>query len=173
MAFLRVLLLILLASWPALPRAQEATFRGRVPAVVQAEAVRLRDLPSTSARIVGRLVRGERVMVLEGRANGWYLVQRGTDIAFAFGQFLHLEQAPAAAVAPAPPQAAPARAAPIAAPTPAPTAPERTHGRLKPSDSLIAWRIIAESIARYPGNCPCPYNTDRAGRRCGVDIPVM
>lgn len=27
--------------------------------------------------------------------------------------------------------------------------------------------IIRQSIAAYPGSCPCPYNTDRAGRRCG------
>jgi hypothetical protein len=24
-----------------------------------------------------------------------------------------------------------------------------------------------DSIAQYAGSCPCPYNTDRAGRRCG------
>lgn len=28
-------------------------------------------------------------------------------------------------------------------------------------------RLIAESIARYPGNCPCPYNRDARGRNCG------
>lgn len=39
-------------------------------------------------------------------------------------------------------------------------------GRL--SDSQIRDRIIAESLASYPGNCPCPYNTDRAGRKCGA-----
>lgn len=27
--------------------------------------------------------------------------------------------------------------------------------------------IINESIRSYSGSCPCPYNTDRAGRRCG------
>lgn len=35
------------------------------------------------------------------------------------------------------------------------------------SDSDIKQAIIQESIANYSGNCPCPYNTDRAGRRCG------
>ena len=34
-------------------------------------------------------------------------------------------------------------------------------------DSLVVQRIIAESIAMYPGSCACPYNTDRGGRRCG------
>jgi len=27
--------------------------------------------------------------------------------------------------------------------------------------------IIQQSIASYHGSCPCPYNRDRAGRRCG------
>src|ERR1700722_4099369 len=35
------------------------------------------------------------------------------------------------------------------------------------SDDEIKREIIKESIANYPGNCPCPYNADRAGRRCG------
>lgn len=35
------------------------------------------------------------------------------------------------------------------------------------SDAAIRQKIIKESINSYPGNCPCPYNTDRAGRRCG------
>ena len=35
------------------------------------------------------------------------------------------------------------------------------------SDAEIRREIIKESIARYSGNCPCPYNRDRAGRKCG------
>lgn len=35
------------------------------------------------------------------------------------------------------------------------------------SDDQIRQTLIARSIAMYPGNCPCPYNVDRAGRRCG------
>lgn len=35
------------------------------------------------------------------------------------------------------------------------------------SDAAIKQRIIRESIASYPGSCPCPYSTDRAGRSCG------
>lgn len=31
----------------------------------------------------------------------------------------------------------------------------------------IARRLIEQSIQAYPGNCPCPYNRDRAGRKCG------
>lgn len=36
-----------------------------------------------------------------------------------------------------------------------------------PSDSEIRQRLIAESVARYPGVCACPWNTMRNGRRCG------
>lgn len=35
------------------------------------------------------------------------------------------------------------------------------------SDAQVRQRLIKESIASYPGSCPCPYNTDRGGRRCG------
>ncbi|ABC33038.1 conserved hypothetical protein [Hahella chejuensis KCTC 2396] len=31
----------------------------------------------------------------------------------------------------------------------------------------IKRKIIELSIQSYPGNCPCPYNRDRAGRKCG------
>lgn len=31
----------------------------------------------------------------------------------------------------------------------------------------IIQRLIAESIANYPGTCACPYSTDRLGRKCG------
>src|SRR5437016_14221288 len=35
------------------------------------------------------------------------------------------------------------------------------------TDEQIKQKLIQQSIAQYPGNCPCPYNTDRAGRWCG------
>ena len=35
------------------------------------------------------------------------------------------------------------------------------------TDEEIKQLIIQQSIAGYPGNCPCPYNRDRAGRKCG------
>jgi len=35
------------------------------------------------------------------------------------------------------------------------------------TDEEIRQILIRESIAGYSGNCPCPYSTDRAGRRCG------
>jgi hypothetical protein len=43
-----------------------------------------------------------------------------------------------------------------------PAAAQTPHG-----DDQIRDRMIAASIAGYTGSCPCPYSTDRAGRRCG------
>jgi hypothetical protein len=35
------------------------------------------------------------------------------------------------------------------------------------TDDQIAKKLIAGSIAEYPGACPCPYNTARNGSSCG------
>ncbi len=35
------------------------------------------------------------------------------------------------------------------------------------SDAEIRRILIQQSISRYSGSCPCPYNRDRGGRRCG------
>lgn len=35
------------------------------------------------------------------------------------------------------------------------------------TDSEIKRLIIQQSIRSYSGSCPCPYNYDKAGRRCG------
>jgi hypothetical protein len=36
------------------------------------------------------------------------------------------------------------------------------------SDGQIRKAIVSESIASYPGNCPCPYNSARNGSSCGA-----
>jgi hypothetical protein len=36
-----------------------------------------------------------------------------------------------------------------------------------PQDQQIFQNIINESIANYPGNCPCPYNSASNGSSCG------
>jgi hypothetical protein len=74
-----------------------------------------------------------------------------------------------------PPRSAPiesrAPAAAIAAPKLAmpPTSTASASARtMSLSATAIAHRLIAASIAEYPGRCPCPYIRDRAGRRCGA-----
>lgn len=42
-----------------------------------------------------------------------------------------------------------------------------TPAQAKDSTAQIKQRIIQESIASYPGNCPCPYNSASNGSRCG------
>ena len=37
----------------------------------------------------------------------------------------------------------------------------------EPTDDEIKQQIIRQSIARYSGNCPCPYNSASNGSRCG------
>jgi hypothetical protein len=36
------------------------------------------------------------------------------------------------------------------------------------TDAQTKQEIIKASIASYRGSCPCPYSTDRAGRKCGA-----
>lgn len=36
------------------------------------------------------------------------------------------------------------------------------------ADSAIVQQLISESRVRYRGNCACPDDRDRAGRRCGA-----
>jgi hypothetical protein len=44
-----------------------------------------------------------------------------------------------------------------------------THGKERNliAEPRIKKLIIEESIAAYPGNCPCPYNVTRNGSSCG------
>ncbi|MDY6948366.1 MAG: hypothetical protein SXG53_21910 [Pseudomonadota bacterium] len=35
------------------------------------------------------------------------------------------------------------------------------------SDAQIRQALIEMSISKTPGNCPCPYHRDSAGRQCG------
>lgn len=35
------------------------------------------------------------------------------------------------------------------------------------TDAQVKKAVIQESLASYPGPCPCPYNVMRNGRQCG------
>lgn len=35
------------------------------------------------------------------------------------------------------------------------------------TDEQVRKRMIQDSIAAYPGACPCPYSLNRSGRKCG------
>lgn len=42
-----------------------------------------------------------------------------------------------------------------------------SYARTPASDMQVKKRIIAESIAEYPGPCACPFNQARNGSSCG------
>jgi choline dehydrogenase-like flavoprotein len=42
-------------------------------------------------------------------------------------------------------------------------------GAQQMTDEQIRQTLIQASIASYTGNCPCPYNTMRNGRRCSAN----
>lgn len=60
---------------------------------------------------------------------------------------------PAQHVAPVPPTTA----------SPSKVEPKATSG----TDDAIIQYVLSASRARYPGNCACPDDRDRAGKRCG------
>lgn len=45
--------------------------------------------------------------------------------------------------------------------------PAPVFARAPLSDAQVKQRIIQQSIAEYPGTCPCPYNSARNGSSCG------
>lgn len=114
---------------------------------VTGNRVRIRSGPSTSDSILGHLDRGARVR-LQGTDGSWAEVVSSFGRGWVFSDYLSLEQ-PAVSNTPASP------------PTRQVAAPTDTEIR----EARAA--IIRQSIASYPGSCPCPYNVDRAGRRCG------
>ena len=119
---------------------------------VTGNGVGFRSGPSTTAAIIDRFDRGREVSVL-GSAEEWsqvrdHLSQREGWMATRF----------LSSTKPAAEEAKPSKPKPTeVTPQPPPAV----------SDAAIVQRIIAQSIASYPGSCPCPYNTDRGGRRCG------
>jgi hypothetical protein len=106
--------------------------------------VNFRSGPSLDDGVIGSLVEGAKVSV--GPQQGSWTLVRLPD-----GREGWMASRYLAARLPEP---ATARARTVAAPS---------------SRQITAARreIIRQSIASYPGSCPCPYNVDRAGRRCG------
>jgi hypothetical protein len=96
----------------------------------------------------------------------------------AYGQVATLVSAPAPLASAPLPTAGVTSAAPLAAGSAPAVVPQQGANAIRPGLSGQAFncatpiptlkeQMIGESISRYPGSCPCPYNRDRAGRRCG------
>jgi hypothetical protein len=123
---------------------------------VRARKVALRDGAGKQYGILDRYDTGRAVEVSETDGEWSHVIDQLTRREGWVATALLTDQKPDVATAPTKKE----RKAPQPAEPPAqkvPTIPS----------SLIVQRLIAESIATYPGSCACPYNTDRAGRKCG------
>lgn len=112
---------------------------------VDASKLNVRDGPSKTATQVWTLKRDEKVTVVEENGD-WRRVKSSRYNGWVFGTYLTGSKAP--------------------------TRTEESLAKLQPakptlSTAKIAQILIERSIAYYTGNCPCPYNRTRSGRRCG------
>lgn len=123
---------------------------GLSPGYVNATNLNVRARPDASSQILLQVPRGTRIVPIS-RAGDWLEVplNDGTT-AWVSSQFV-VPDPPAALIQ-----------APVAKPAPPPKAAAPTFNRAE-----VVQAIIDQSIRSTGGNCPCPYNTDRAGRRCG------
>lgn len=132
----------------ATPVAPAQDIESAEPKFVRGNSVALRQAPNAKANILDRLNMGKRVMVLAHEGQ-WSrvkddLTQREGWVA---SRFLSDDE-------------------PVAKQE-APEVKQTVEVKPKISPSIIIQRIIAESIAGYPGTCACPYSADRRGRKCG------
>ncbi|WP_113260184.1 SH3 domain-containing protein [Agrobacterium cavarae] len=118
------------------------------PKFVRGNSVALRQAPNAKANILDRLNMGKRVMVLAHEGQ-WSRVKDDLTqrVGWVASRFLSDDE-------------------PVAK-REAPEVKETVEVKPKISPSIIIQRIIAESIAGYPGTCACPYSTDRRGHKCG------
>ncbi len=118
---------------------------------VSGNRVNMRSGPGISHDIIGQFQRGVRLLVLE-RGKNWLHVRAENGAASTSGwmsaRYLSDRTLPAEIKRKKEPKRV------VAAPS---------SGDI----SRAKKRIIQRSIAGYAGSCPCPYNYDRAGRRCG------
>jgi len=115
---------------------------------VTGKEVPIRDAPNGKANILDRLPTGMEVGEL-ARREGWVEVRHPISAVEGWMSTRRLSTKPPRDED----EEAPAEK------------PKNLPGAL--DTAAIAAALIARSIASYPGNCACPYHTDRAGRSCG------
>lgn len=114
----------------------------------------MRSAPDAKARILNRLLNGMEVRELS-RREGWVQIRHPISAVEGWISARRLGDVP--------PKSEEARTEE----QPKPKKTERP-GLEVLSDVAIIARLIALDAASYSGNCRCPENTDRAGRRCGA-----
>ncbi len=145
---------IISAPTPAVETPIE-TEREALPATrfVKGRKVALRDGPGKQFGILDRYDSGREVSVLETQGDWSHIRDSLTQRDGWISADLLSDQKPQSAEPKDQGTSEKKREPPLTAPT--------------IPDSLVVQRIIAESIAMYPGSCACPFNVDRGGRRCG------
>ncbi|MCJ2065870.1 SH3 domain-containing protein [Methylobacterium sp. J-088] len=128
---------------PQVPAAPEAAAPETL--YVSGGKVALRADPKPKGKILGRYGVGDAFEVVE-RSDGWVHVRYALTQREGWIQAKRLRTAP--------PEAEPEK------PEPAKTSPTL-------STAEIRKRLIADSIASYPGPCACPYQSARNGSSCG------
>jgi hypothetical protein len=120
---------------------------------VTGSRVNVRRTPEIAANVLGQFNKGVKLIAVETQG-GWTKVRNTSAAGPAEGWMSakYLSQK-------APENTRTASRA---------TAPRRNVAIPTSSEITVArQQIIRRSISAYQGSCPCPYNTDRANRRCG------
>lgn len=135
------------ATRPEVSQPIVAAPKAKTHLFVTGSRVNQRVAPGTAQQVLGQLFEGDKVRQLS--VDGEW-----TEIVSSLGRgWMHSAYLSES----------------VPAPKPKVTQP-KTRQVSAPSSREIAnakKEIIRQSIRSYPGSCPCPYNRDRAGRRCG------
>lgn len=122
--------------------AVKTTFEQRTM-YVDASRLNVRNGPDKSNKVIWTLKQDQKVSVV-GKSGDWLQVKGSRFTGWVFGTYLTNKPAPRPAIV-----------------------KKKTPTKPSLSTSKIKNLLIKRSHAYYSGNCPCPYNTTRAGRRCG------
>ncbi|WP_425053970.1 SH3 domain-containing protein [Psychromarinibacter sp. S121] len=134
---------------PDVPSRPPSTLR--LARFVTGSVVNVRQGPSVSTAKIGALVFGTKTYVVGNADGGWVEIEFDAPPWRGWMSGTYLSAALPGTTATTP-------AAPPKRSVAPPSSAEVSRAKAE---------IIRQSINSYSGSCPCPYNTDRAGRRCG------
>ena len=118
---------------------------------VTGSRVNVRTAPSIKGNRITQVVQGQKVTVFETQ-NGWARISvKGQSAKTGWMSAKYLSPK------------APVRKATVSTKQIAPKTQRYSNRQIEKARQSI----IRQSIARYSGNCPCPYNTKSNGHQCG------